>query len=92
MEATGLPDGTDPVDVAVAAYAQLATARSRIAFASLEDALGVEERTNVPGTTSEWPNWRLALPQPLEEIENASGPRRVAEAMAAAGRSAKRPH
>jgi 4-alpha-glucanotransferase len=90
VDVTGLPDGSDPVDVAVAAYASLATARSRIALASLEDALGVEERTNVPGTTSEWPNWRLALPQALEEIERASGPTRIAEVMAAAGRSAKR--
>ena len=90
LEVTGLPDGSDPVDVAVAAYASAATAGSRIALASLEDALGVEERTNVPGTTSEWPNWRLALPQPLEEIEQAPGPRRIAEAMAAARRSPKR--
>lgn len=90
VDVTGLPDGSDPVDVAVAAYASLATARSRVALASLEDALGVEERTNVPGTTSEWPNWRLALPRPLEEIERASGPTRIAEAMAAARRSPKR--
>ena len=87
---TGLPDGSDPVDVAVAAYTSLATARSRVALASLDDALGVEERTNVPGTTSEWPNWRLALPQTLEEIEGASGPTRIAEVMAAARRSPKR--
>jgi 4-alpha-glucanotransferase len=89
VEATGLPDGSDPVDVSVAAYAKLATARSRVALASLEDALGVEERPNVPGTTSEWPNWRLALPMPLEEIEQAPGPRRIAETMAAARRSVK---
>jgi 4-alpha-glucanotransferase len=90
VEITGLPDGTDPIDVAVAAYAKLATARSRIALASMEDALGVEERPNVPGTTSEWPNWRLALPQPLEDIEQSPGPRRIAEAMTAARRSPKR--
>src|SRR5579859_452344 len=90
LEVTGLHDGADPVDVAVAAYASVATARSRVALASLEDALGVEERTNVPGTTSEWPNWRLALPQPLEEIERAGGPTRIAEVMAAARRSPKR--
>jgi len=87
VEATGMPDVADPVDVAVAAYAHLARARSRIALASLEDALGVEERPNVPGTTSEWPNWSLALPQPLEEIEQAGGPRRIAEVMAGARRS-----
>jgi 4-alpha-glucanotransferase len=91
-EIAGLPEGSDSVDVSVAVYESLATARSRIALASLEDALGVDERPNVPGTTSEWPNWRLALPQPLEEIEQAPGPRRIAELMARAKRSATRPN
>ena len=26
------------------------------------DAIGVEERPNMPGTVDEWPNWSLALP------------------------------
>ena len=86
VTATGLPDGTLPVDVAVAAFAGLARARSRIVLASLEDALGVEERPNIPGTTSERPNWRLALPAKLEEIEQAAGVHRIAEAMRASGR------
>ncbi len=77
------PDGTSPVDVAVTAYAALARSRSCIVLASLEDSLGVEERPNVPGTTSEWPNWRLALPQSLEAIEVADGMHRVAEVLQA---------
>jgi 4-alpha-glucanotransferase len=85
-ETTGLPDGTPPVEVAIAAYQKLAYARSRIVLASLEDALGIEERPNVPGTTTERPNWRLALTQPLEEVEQAEGARRIAEAMRAARR------
>src|SRR5260221_661745 len=89
VDAAHLPDDADVIDVAVAAYARLATARSRIALASLEDTLGVEERVNVPGTTSEWPNWRLALPHPLEEIERAEGPVRIADVMRQAGRSAQ---
>jgi len=52
----------------------------------MEDALGVHERPNVPGTIDEFPNWRLALPVPLEEIEQADGVRRIAEEMKAAGR------
>ena len=83
-ESTGLPDGTSAVDVAVAAYERLAHARSRIVLASFEDALGIEERTNVPGTTTERPNWRLAMTKPLEEIEKDAGVLRVAEAMRAA--------
>jgi 4-alpha-glucanotransferase len=92
VEATGLPDGADVLDVAGAAYARLAQGRSRIVLASLEDALGVEERPNVPGTTSEWPNWRLALPVPLDDIESAAGPRRIAEVMARARRSVSSHH
>jgi 4-alpha-glucanotransferase len=40
-----------------------------IATATLEDALGVEERPNMPGTTTERPNWSVALPLPLEDVE-----------------------
>jgi 4-alpha-glucanotransferase len=81
VDVTHAPDGTPAIDVAATTYAALAASRSRIVLASLEDALSVEERPNVPGTTSEWPNWRLALPQSLEEIEAADGMRRIAEVM-----------
>jgi 4-alpha-glucanotransferase len=83
---THLPDDTPPVDVAVAAYGALARGRPRIVLASLEDALGVHERPNVPGTTTQFPNWRRALPVDLEEIESASGVLRIAETMRSAGR------
>jgi 4-alpha-glucanotransferase len=74
--------------VAVAAYTELAKGRPRIVLASLEDALGVSERPNVPGTTNEFPNWRLALPSSIEEIESADGVNRITDAMNA-GRGVK---
>jgi 4-alpha-glucanotransferase len=86
VEVTGLPDGTGAREVAAAAYSELAHAPSRIVLASLEDALGVEERANVPGTTSEWPNWRLSLPHDLQEIESDEATHRIAETMRAARR------
>ncbi|HEV2217289.1 MAG TPA: 4-alpha-glucanotransferase [Candidatus Dormibacteraeota bacterium] len=92
VEATGLADGAEALDVAVAAYRRLAKSKSCLVLASLEDALAVDERPNVPGTTTEWPNWRLALPFPLEEIERADGPGRIAEVMAGADRSSKSRH
>ncbi len=88
-ETTGLPDGTPTVEVAVAAYEKLAHARSRIVLAAFEDALGVEERPNVPGTTTERSNWRLAMPKPLEDIQHDAGVLRVAATMNAAGREPK---
>jgi 4-alpha-glucanotransferase len=91
VEATGLHDDADALDVAVAAYRRLAKSRSCLVLASLEDALAVEERPNVPGTTTERPNWSLAMPISLEEIANAEGPRRIAEVMAAARRSSNSP-
>ncbi len=87
VEMTHLPDNTPVVEVAVEVYTQLARGRPRLVLASLEDALGVHERPNVPGTTQEFPNWRLALPIPIEQIETSDGPMRIAEAMRNAGRA-----
>jgi 4-alpha-glucanotransferase len=78
---------TAAVDVAVAAYRTLARGRTRIVLAQLEDALGVVERPNVPGTTTEFPNWRLALPLPRAEIERSQGARRIGAVMRRAGRN-----
>jgi 4-alpha-glucanotransferase len=86
---THLPDETPPLDVAVAAYREMARGRPRMVLVSMEDALAVHERPNVPGTTTEFPNWRLALPAPIEDIEHAEGVQRMVAEMKAAGRSEK---
>ena len=62
-------------------YATLASAPSRIILATLDDAIAVVERPNMPGTTTAWPNWSLALPMPLEEIEQQELPKRIAKVM-----------
>jgi 4-alpha-glucanotransferase len=90
VDVTHAPDGTPPIDVAAGTYAALGASRSRIVLASMEDALSVEERPNVPGTTTEFPNWRLALPQSLEAIETADGPLRISRVLQE-GRLRKRP-
>jgi 4-alpha-glucanotransferase len=78
----GIPADATP-DVAIErTYAALAEAPSRVLLATLDDALAVPERPNMPGTVTEWPNWSLALPRPLEEIEEAPLPRQVAAALA----------
>jgi 4-alpha-glucanotransferase len=62
----------DPVEEVVElAHRALARAPSVLVTATLEDALAVVERPNMPGTVAERPNWSLALPLPLEEIETA---------------------
>jgi 4-alpha-glucanotransferase len=87
---THAPDGTPPIEVASTIYEAMAASRSRIVLASLEDALSVEERPNVPGTTTEFPNWRLALPQSLEAIEASGDVARIAGVLRD-GRLRKRP-
>jgi 4-alpha-glucanotransferase len=67
VELTDLPESAPVDDVVVAAHARLARAPSMIVTATLDDALRVEERPNLPGTTVERPNWSLALPRPVEE-------------------------
>jgi 4-alpha-glucanotransferase len=52
-----------------AAYGSLAQAPCRVVIATLEDALRVERRPNIPGTTFERPNWSMSLPRTIEELE-----------------------
>ncbi|MBV9950362.1 MAG: 4-alpha-glucanotransferase [Acidimicrobiia bacterium] len=64
----GVDESAPVPEVARRAYAALSRAPSRIVVAQLEDAAGVAERPNMPGTTDEWPNWSLALPEPIEAV------------------------
>ena len=84
---TGL-DADAPVErVIEATYRLLGEAPSAILVASLEDALGVEERPNMPGTTAEWPNWRLALPGGLEALASAPLAGKIAAELGRKGRT-----
>jgi 4-alpha-glucanotransferase len=65
---TGLDDSAPVTEVVQAVYGLLAQAPSMIVTATMEDALGVVERPNYPGTLNDT-NWSLALPLPLEDIE-----------------------
>jgi 4-alpha-glucanotransferase len=78
--ATGGP-APSPDDAVIGAYRVAASTPSVLVTATLEDALVVEERPNMPGTTDEWPNWSLALPEPLEDIEADPRVRRLIDAI-----------
>ncbi|MGH7392735.1 MAG: 4-alpha-glucanotransferase [Candidatus Rokuibacteriota bacterium] len=65
----GLPLGAPVPAVIERTHAALASAGSCVVAATLEDALAVSERPNMPGTTGQWPNWSLALPAPIEHLE-----------------------
>jgi 4-alpha-glucanotransferase len=66
---TGLPEEAEVDEVILRAHELLAQAPSTVITATLEDALAVAERPNMPSTTTEWPNWSMALPLSLEAIE-----------------------
>jgi 4-alpha-glucanotransferase len=78
----GLAEDATVDEAIVKTHAALSKAPSRVLLATLDDALGVPERPNMPGTVTEWPNWSLALPRTLEEIEGDPLPRRVAASLA----------
>ncbi len=73
-------DSETPIgEVITKAYTVLAQAPSRILTATLEDAAAVEERPNMPATTSEQnPNWSMALPINIEELMSGEIPARIA--------------
>jgi 4-alpha-glucanotransferase len=71
-EWTGSDDGRPVPEVIEATYAALAEAPCALRAAALDDALAVEERPNMPGTIDQWPNWCLALPASLEQIEQSA--------------------
>lgn len=66
---SGVADDAPVDDVVRRTYESLAEAPSVVVTATLDDALGVVERPNLPGTVTERPNWCLALPVPLEDVE-----------------------
>jgi 4-alpha-glucanotransferase len=67
-------------------YELLGQARSKIVTATLDDALAVKERPNMPAAaTGRWPNWSLALPKSQEELEQQVLVRKIAAALRRVG-------
>lgn len=60
-------------------HRHLVKMNSQVLLATLEDALGVEARPNMPGTMDEHPNWNQPLPQTLEAIQKNPRVRQLAK-------------
>jgi 4-alpha-glucanotransferase len=86
----GVPADADPLQAVDGAYRLLAEAPSLLLAASLDDALGVPDRPNMPGTTSR-PNWSIPLPVPLDDLAAQPGVRSVAGLLADAVTPTLRP-
>jgi 4-alpha-glucanotransferase len=68
----GLVSGADPGEdqLIVAMHALLARSRSRLVLVSPYDIIGETRQPNLPGTVDQYPNWRIPLPETLEELQD----------------------
>ena len=76
-----VPADATPIEAVEAAYRRLATAPSTLLSVTLDDALAVERRPNMPGTTDR-PNWSLPLPVPAEDLAAHPGVQALAHVLA----------
>jgi 4-alpha-glucanotransferase len=79
--AAGLDDGAPVDEAVVGAYRALGRTPSRVVLATLEDAMAVSERPNMPGTVDQWPNWSIALPRPIDDLDDDPLAAGVSEAL-----------
>ncbi|OJZ71954.1 4-alpha-glucanotransferase [Mycobacterium paraffinicum] len=70
LRSEGLLSGPDPDEPAIiiAMHRLLAATPSRLKLISPYDVLAEPRQPNLPGTVDEYPNWRLPLPETLEEL------------------------
>jgi 4-alpha-glucanotransferase len=78
---SGLDAGAPVEEVIVAVHRRLAAGPCALVGATLEDALALRRRPNLPGTTTGRPNWSLGLPRPLEAVLDDPLVGRVAAAL-----------
>jgi len=64
----------------------LARTQSQLLAVGIEDILGLNEQSNIPGTIDEHPNWRRKLPVSLDEFAGSSELHRIATVLAEEGR------
>lgn len=77
----GLGPDSDLDQVVLSAHRSLAASPAAIVMASLEDALRVTQRPNLPGTIDEHPNWSIPLPVSIEELTRDPFVARLAAAL-----------
>lgn len=81
VDPVSLPEMTPALMLAIHAF--LARGAARVLVVQPEDVLGVREQVNLPGTTSEHPNWRRKLPLLLERWPDDAGFAELARSLAA---------
>jgi 4-alpha-glucanotransferase len=84
LRAEGLISSPEPAldELVLALHAFLAGTPSRLVAVSPYDAIGEVRQPNLPGTTDEYPNWRIPLPVPLEDLWDHPQVRAVVDILA----------
>jgi 4-alpha-glucanotransferase len=72
---------SDEEEIVLGMHEFLARTPCRFITASLYDVLGEIKQPNLPGTSDEYPNWRMPLAASLEEIEADPRMERVARVL-----------
>jgi len=85
VEPTGAQELTP--ELAEAVHLFVAAAPSRVMMVQAEDAIGAVDQANMPGTTTQHPNWMRKLPETLEAFASNERVRSLAAAL-----SRQRPH
>ncbi|RZI93718.1 MAG: malto-oligosyltrehalose synthase, partial [Variovorax sp.] len=80
-EATGAQ--TLPPAVVAAIHAYLSSTPSQVMMVQLEDAIGMLEQANMPGTTDSHPNWRRKLALDLQQLALDPQTQQLCETLAA---------
>lgn len=88
----GAPRDTEPTPGRASAALEpvlrvLGRSPARFVLVSIGDLLGVRERHNIPGTTTEHPNWRLRSPLAMEALKSDDAIRRILLTLDAARRA-----
>jgi 4-alpha-glucanotransferase len=80
LKTSGLEADADVTLAITKTFEQLAEAPSAIVMASMEAACVTAERPNMPAAAGgKYPNWSLALPLPLEDLESSEVPHKLAQ-------------
>lgn len=69
-------------EMVTAIHAFVASTPSRVMMLQIEDAVGVAEQVNMPGTTQAHPNWKRKLPETLDSLFAGDRLRNLAGALA----------
>jgi 4-alpha-glucanotransferase len=78
-----MPDA-EVAELSLRLHREIAASPCRLAVLQIEDALGLATRVNMPGTITEYPNWRRKLPVPLERLADDPSFRRHTDVMRSA--------